>query len=644
MNRHWKMDGPDARHRLDAMPQGLTGQPLDRPEGRLKVSGTATYAHEYQIADCAHGVLVRATVAKGRVTAIDVDAAKAMPGVLGVFTGDRFLRNPAQGGANEAPEQGADDVAYFGQPIALVVAEGFEQARHAAQSLRIDYAAAGDADFDPQTAATVDTPNKNQFDQGDLDAAMANAEVAIDVTYTTPSQNSAAMEPHASIAQWDDDKLTLYGSYQMPKYNRNELADSLGIDPGQVRILSPYVGGGFGSKLGIAPEAVAAALAARALGRPVKVAMTRPQVFEATMRRSETRQRIRLAADAGGVLSGLSHEALVSNLEGEEFSEPVAQATHFLYGGEHRRIVHEVARLNLTCAGSMRAPGETVGMLGLENAMDELADRLGLDPVELRKRNLADREPEKSVPYSSRKLAECLDVGAARFGWSERPQKPASRREGRWFVGYGMSVAARKNLLSESSARVTLAADGQVTVQTDMTDIGTGTYAILGQIAADMLGVPIDRVAVQLGDTRFPPGAGSGGSWGAASSSSSVLLACEEIRCVKLGCDPEALTLKDGAAIAGNRRQALAELIGPDGLMAEGTIEPGAVNLDVPQLDVVFLEERDDWANPLQAKGIGELGISGAGAAITNAIFNACGARVREYPATLDKIFPHLPD
>jgi len=732
MTRTLKMDAPFRDHRLDQMPQGLTGQPLDRPEGPLKVSGRAPYAHEYHLENCAHGVLVRATIAKGRTTDLQDAPVKAMPGVLGVFSGDRFLRNPAQGGADEAPVQPGKEIAYFGQPIALVVAETFEQARHGAQNLQVQYDAAQDAELDPASASTIETPDKKQVDQGDLDAAMKAAHAIIEADYTTPSQNSAAMEPLASVASWDGDSLTLHGSYQMLKYNRNELADSLGIDPENVRIISPYVGGGFGSKLGIAPEAVAAAIAAKALGRPIKVAMTRPQVFETTVRRSETRQTIRLAANAEGVLSALSHESRVSNLPDEAFSEPVAQATHFLYGGENRRVVHEVARVNLTCAGSMRAPGEAVGMLALENAMDELADKLGLDPITLRKRNLPDHHPESDIPYSSRKLVECLDAGADRFGWSERAG-PGMRREGDWFVGMGVAVAARKNILSESSARVTLSADGQVTVQTDMTDIGTGSYAILGQIAADMLGVPIERVDVQLGDTTFPPAAGSGGSWGASSAGSSVFLACEDIRdqiSKRLGCASSDLTLKDGAAIVGQDRRPLEEVLGAKPLVAEGKIEPGdtsddvsqasygahfaevavnadtgevrvrrmlgvfaagrilnqktarsqclggmvfgigaalteemvhdrrdghivnhdlaeyhlPVNLDAPQLEVAFVEERDDWASPLQSKGIGELGIAGAGAAITNAIFNACGVRVRDYPATLDKIFPYLPD
>ena len=728
---HLKMDEPHER-RLDEMSQGVLGRDLARTDGPAKVSGHAPYAAEHAPANLATGVFARATIAKGRIKSVDAEAAMAMPGVLGVFT-DHLVRNPAQGGANEAPEQPGDAVHYVGQPVALVVAETFEEARDAALNLSIHYESSGDAVVSPRDPqAESERPKKKQVDQGDLERAMAEAETTVDVTYTTPVESSAPMEPHASVAEWDGDALTLHGAYQMLKYNRNEIADALGISAKKVRILTPYVGGGFGSKLGIAPDAVAAALAAKELGRPVRVVLGRHSVFEATMRRSETVQRVALAADAEGRLTGLAHEAIVSNLPGEEFSEPVAQATHFLYGGENRRYRHEIARVNRTCAGSVRAPGEAVGMLALENAMDELAHELGIDPVELRLRNIPDEHPEEGIPYSARSFAQCLREGADAFGWSEREAKPAQRREGEWWVGMGMAAAARTNILAESKARVTLNPNGTALVETDMTDVGTGTYTILGQIAAEMLGLDRDAVTVRLGDTDLPPASGSGGSWGAQSSGSSVYLACEAIRtqvAKRLGCEREELTLKDGTATGGNHRKPLSDLL-DEPIVQDGHIEPGKtmqnvsqagygahfaevavnavtgetrvrrmlgcfaagrilnektarsqchggmiwgiggalheelhhdardghvvnrdlaeyhvpVNLDVPQLDVLFIDERDDHANPIQAKGIGELGISGAGAAITNAIFNATGVRVRDYPATLDKVLPHLPD
>ena len=725
MTESFKMDAPVTDRRLDDMVQGLVGAPLDRPEGPLKVTGQATYANEWQVEGMFHGVMVRAPGNSGHVVLTNRDAVAAMPGVLSVIQDDRLLRNPAQGTANEAPIQAPHHAAYFGQLIAVVVAESFEQARHAAQCLQVTLENAEVVAVDPDTAA-LEPQEGQSLDQGDLDAAMRDAAYAVDVTYTTPSHSSAAMEPHASIASWEGEDLTLRGSYQMLKYNRNELADSLGIHPDRVRVLSPYVGGGFGSKLGLSPEAVAAAIAAREVGRPVSVALQRQQVFEATMRRSETRQRIRLAADAEGRLTGLGHDARISNLPGETFAEPVLQASHFLYSGQNRRMSMDLARLHRLCAGSVRAPGEAVGVTVLESAMDELAYKIGMDPVELRRRNIPDKDPESGKAFSSRRFREALDSGAEAFGWADRPGVK-ERREGEWLIGYGMASAARVNVLMESQARVSLTPQGKAVVQTDMTDIGTGTYAILGQIAGDMLGLPREDVEVVLGDTDLPPSSGSGGSWGASSSGTSVYLACQAIRrqlAERLQVSETDLTLKDGSATFDNRTRSLVEILQGDEIVKLGHVQPGdtsqavrqatfgayfaevavhaasgetrvrrmhgsfaagrilnaktarsqclggmifgigmaleeelafdprdghvanhnlaeyhiPVNADVPQMTVELLEERDDWANPMQAKGIGELGICGAAAAIINAIHNATGVRVRDYPATLDKV------
>ena len=407
-------------------------------------------------------------------------------------------------------------------------------------------------------------------------------------------------------------------------------------------------------------------------------------------------------------------------------------ATHFLYAAENRRISHKIVRVNKVLGGSMRAPGEAVGMLGLECAMDELAEKLGLDPIELRRRNEPAQDPEKNIPYSSRSLVQCMDAGARQFGWSHRKSKPASTREGEWWIGQGMAAAARGNMLIKSSARVTLQPDGRAIVETDMTDIGTGSYTILAQITAELLGLPVEQIDVRLGDTDFPAASGSGGSFGAASAGTSVYVACQAIRenlARKLNVPIDTLTLADGSARSGNMVKTYAELL--DQPMVEtGTVEPGEtendfqqagygahfaevavnattgevrvrrmsstfaagrilnpktarsqclggmvfgigtalteelvhderfgnivnrdlaeyhlpVNADVPQLEVTFLDERDHAANPLLAKGIGELGISGAGAAVANAIYNACGVRVRDFPITLDKLLAELPE
>ncbi|KQM52973.1 xanthine dehydrogenase [Sphingomonas sp. Leaf208] len=730
------MDKPHPDSLLDTGVQGVIGKPLDRIDGPLKVTGTATYAAEYQFANMAYGVLVGTKISAGKVVSIDVDAVKAIPGVIDVVTDfDQFIRVSAQGGATDAPTQGVKDIAFFGQIVAIVLAESFEVARDAAARLPIEYQASeGQYDFAAhrdETRKPADDATQAHFAQGDVDKAMDDAPVTIDVTYVTPSQNSAAMEPHASIAVWEEDgSLALYGAYQMPTSDAQQLAKSLGVSEKKVRIIARYIGGGFGSKLGIAPESVAAAIAAKQLGRPVKAVMARQQVFEATVRRSNTEQRIRLAADATGKLSAIGHETLTSNQSTEDYFEPAGIGTHMLYGGENRIITHDIVDVNFVVSGSMRAPGEAVGMMALEGAMDELAEKLDMDPIELRRINDPAVDPEKDVPYSSRNLTRALDEGAAKFGWDKR-QKAGTRREGEWLIGTGVAAAVRGNMMQESSAKVEIHPDGSATVSSAMTDIGTGSYTILAQIASEILGIPVENITMSLGDTNDPPAAGSGGSWGATSSGTAVYLACEMLRgklAKAMDVDEGDLTLKDGKAIGDNRSTPIGELVGK-GLEATGHIKPGKqekettqasfgahfaevavnavtgevrvrrmlgsfaagrvlnaktarsqclggmtfgigaaltedlihdlrtgklvnhdlaeyhvpVNADIPQMDVHFVDERDIHANPIHAKGIGELGISGAGAAVANAVYNATGIRVREFPITLDKLLDQLP-
>jgi xanthine dehydrogenase YagR molybdenum-binding subunit len=435
------------------------------------------------------------------------------------------------------------------------------------------------------------------------------------------------------------------------------------------------------------------------------------------MRRSETTQRLRLACDANGKLTAFGHEALVSNLPGEQFAEPVLQSSHFLYAAPNRRLKLDVARIHRMTAGSVRAPGEAVGMPALEAAMDELAQQAGIDPVEFRLMNIPERNPEEDLPFSSHKLAECLKQGADAFGWEHGVRTPRQTREGEWWIGTGIASAARVHNVGEAKAQVTVRPDGSVIVRTDMTDIGTGTYTILAQLAAEMLGVPVERVLVELGDTAFPRGPGSGGSWGAASIGSAVFLACKELR--------ETLEERSGQSFD---TLDLSETLGNADLSCEGHYEPGAaqddytasgfgaffaevrvnrftgevrvsrmlgafgfgrvlnektarsqciggitwsigvaltealmfdprdghlvnpdlaeyhvpVNRDVPDLNVIMIEERDPVASPIQAKGIGELGMCGGAAAIANAIYHACGARLYDYPMTPDRVLAAL--
>ena len=729
MTVHFKQDKPDESNRLDDMKQGVLGKALPRAEGMAKVTGTAPYAAEYPIEDCAEGVLVTSTITRGEVTSIDKAAALAMPGVIAVIDDPRLTTRAAQGTADEAPQQQPKTVCYWGQPIALVVAETFEQARDAAKHLAVEYRVEEGAPLDPN-AVEPEEQEDETVHQGDLAHAMSEAAHSVDVTYTTKGHASAAMEPHAAIAHWDGDKLTVYASLQMLNYNISELADALDMEEDNVRLISRFVGGGFGSKLGISEEAVAAALAAKELGRPVRVVMSRQQVFQCIMRRSETTQRLRLCTDENGTLTGFGHEALVSNLPGETFAEPVLQSSHFLYGGENRELMLKVARIHQMTAGSVRAPGEAVGMPALEAAMDVLAEEAGIDPVELRLKNIPEKNPEEGLPFSSHKLAECLKQGAEAFGWDHGPRNPRQTREGEWWVGTGMASAARVHNVSEAKARVTLKPDGTALVETDMTDIGTGTYTILAQLAGEMLGLDPESVLVDLGDTSHPRGPGSGGSWGAASIGSAVYVACQAIReelAGRLGTDETELELSDGKAKSG---ESIADLLEGKDLAREGHYEPGdiaddftaagfgaffaqvrvnrftgetrvdrmlgafgfgrvlntktarsqclggitwsigvaltealefdprdghlvnpdlaeyhvPVHRDVPDLDVIMVEERDPAASPIQAKGIGELGMCGGAAAIANAIYNASGARVFDFPMTPDRVLAAMPD
>jgi xanthine dehydrogenase YagR molybdenum-binding subunit len=498
-----------------------------------------------------------------------------------------------------------------------------------------------------------------------------------------------------------------------------------------VRLVSPFIGGGFGGKLWVNADAILAAIASRQLKRPVKTALTRQQIFHVTTHRSDTIQRVRLATDRDGRILAIGHDVFSGNFPSEQTYEGAALQTRTLYAGPNRLTRHRLAPLDIPVASSMRAPGEAVGLLVLECAMDELAEKLNLDPIELRMRNEPSEDPEKHIPYSSRHLIACLQEGARRFGWDKRNAKPGQVRDGRWLVGMGMAAATRGNPLQLSKANVRLDSDGTATVRMAMTDIGTGTYTILAQIAAEMLGLPTERIRVELGDTSFPQASGSGGSFGAGSSGSALFEACHVLR-EKLartaGMDPKTARFANGSIASGEKSRKLTDLVGT-GMDADGEIQPGSnnknfsqqsygahfaevgvdmdtgevrlrrmlgvftagrvlnaktarsqaiggmvfgvgaalhedmtldprfgyyvnhdlaeyhvpVHADIPAIDAIFLAELDNESNPLKSKGIGELGICGAGASIANAIYNACGARIRDYPITLDKLLAKLP-
>jgi len=693
---------------------GPIGRPLDRVDGPLKVTGRAKYAYEYASqAEAACGFIVSAAIAKGRVVGVDVRDAERASGVLLVLTQDNAPPQTPWGPvdlpdrfARAEPALDSDAVRYFGFPVAFVVAETFEQARAAAALVRPRYAPAS-GEYDLHAAAphavnpgTIDGGAPADTAVGDFEAVFAAAPAKIDAHYTTPYQHSAPMEPHASMAFWEGEMLTVCTAAQLTTSPREGLARTLNIPPENVRIITRYIGGGFGNKLPYFVDVTLAAIGARMLRRPVKVAMTRPQVFNITTHRSASEQRVRLGADRQGRLTAYGQDALVQSARFDTFTEPVSLAARSLYAAPNRLTRHRRAGLDLSRSDSMRGPGDAIGLLALECAMDELAETLVLDPGQLRLRNDTQLEPEQHKPFSSRHLAECLREGAARFGWDKRVPKPASVRDGPWLVGMGVASAIRGDLLKHASARARLESDGRLTVELAMTDIGTGTYTILTQIAAETMQLPVDRVTVRLGDTNFPPTDGSGGSWGAATSGAAVLAACRKL---KAGL-PSGITEAEGSVTpadldnnyahdafgahfaevavhrdtgevrvrrmlgvfaAGhilNAKTARSQMIGGmtwgigSALMEGNQVDLRygsfinqdlasyhvAVNADIGAIEAILLDEADPHGSPLGSKGLGELGICGAGAAVINAIYNATGARIRDIPATPDKLLPAL--
>lgn len=727
------------------------------------MTGGAIYAYENALEGTAYGYILGAAVAKGRIAEIDTAEAERAPAVLLVMTHRNAPAQPDFGPAvtptvpevftRARPALNSERVRYYDEPVALVVAETFEAARAAAGLIKVRYDEEPGLYDLPGRVADAYAPKRTNagFETdsvvGDFESAFAAAPVKIDATYRTPFEHHNPMEPHATLAAWSGNELTIHTSAQTLANFRAGIASTLRIPPERVRIVSPFIGGGFGSKLIAHSDTILAALAAQVLQRPVKIALTRQQMFANAGHRAEMIQQVRLGADADGRLTGIAHDVWSATSSFEEYCEQTAVFARSLYAAPNRLTRHRLVPLDINRGEWMRSPGEAPGMLAFECAMDELAERLGLDPIELRVRNEPAQDPERGVPFSTRNLVDCMEEGARRFDWERRDPTPGRTREGRKLIGYGMAAAIRPNYIGAATARVAIDRDGRVTARLDMTDIGTGSYTILTQIAAESLGVPISSVKVELGDSRFPRTAGSGGSWGAASAGSALHNACNALkqRILEAAQSSEASPLRganateasfaDSEVRVGQRSAGLADLIrriAPDGFEAEGSVAAGAttqsykaysqhsygahfaevavdcdtgeirmrrmlavmgagrilnaktarsqiiggmtwgigaalmeqavldrryghfvnhdlaeyhvpINGDVPEMEVVFLEDHDDKANPLGAKGLGELGVCGAGAAIANAIYNATGVRVREFPITLDKLLPALP-
>ncbi len=684
-----------------------------RVDGRDKVTGVARYAVEKRPDDVLHAWAVRAAIARGRVVAIDRDAALAAPGVVDVLTWQHAPRLESADDAELHVLQD-DHVAYRGQVVALVVAETLEVAREAAETLGVEYdeephdvrlAADHPGLYAPEQAnAGADTDSA----RGDVEAALAASAVVHEGVYETPALFNNPMETHGTVAWWEGDALRMVDSTQGTTPTAQTMATLFGLDEGQVRVTAEHVGGGFGSKGTPKANPVLAAMAARQVGRPVALAWTRQMMFGLAGYRTPTISRVRLGVDAGGRLLALAHEAFSQTSTIKEFAEQTAEYARHMYASETSLTTHRVAALDVHTPSWMRAPGECPGAFALESAMDEVAHAAGIDPVELRRRNEPDADPETGAPFSSRQLLECHARAAELFGWAGRDPRPGVRRDGHWLVGTGVASSAYPSMAAPSGARVTALPDGTFRVGVNATDIGTGARTIMLQVAAEELKVEPERVHVHIADSDLPHGAVAGGSSGSASWGWALATACRALRSrlateripadglevvsdtsdalqhradlfrsaygaqmvearVDLRTGEIAVPRMVGVFAAGrilNPRTARSQFLGAMtmglsmALHEEGQLDERfgdyanhdlatyhvAANADVGDVTIDWLPEDDGELGPLGAKGIGEIGIVGAAAAVANAVWHATGVRVRSLPIQPDALLDRLPD
>jgi xanthine dehydrogenase YagR molybdenum-binding subunit len=675
------------------------GTPLSRVEGRDKVTGQARYAYEEPVEGVVYAAPVTATIAAGEVTGVDGEAARAIPGVLALVSHENA---PRLGEADDGELRifQSPRVAYRGQIVAAVVADTLEGAREAAAAVRVEYAPRPHDVELRRDHPRLYRPEKvnpsfpTDVSHGDAESALASAAVVVDATYSTQPMHNNPMEPHASLALWQDGGLTLYDSIQGPYRAATTLAKLFDLPPEAVRVIAQHVGGGFGSKGTPRPQAVVAAIAARMVERPVKVAFTRRQMFATVGYRTPTIQRLRLGATRDGRLEAIAHDVFEQTSTVREFAEQTAVATRMMYAAPNRLTTHRLVALDVPTPSWMRAPGECPGMYALESAMDELAVACGMDPIQLRIRNEPPEDPERGIPWSSRNLVACLREGAERFGWAGRDPAPGARRDGRWLVGSGVASSTYPAYRSPSTASARVDDDGGFTVRIAAADIGTGARTVLTQIAADTLGVDPDQVRMEIGDSAFGQAALAGGSMGTASWGTAVVKACEALLAQGEG-EVSADTADDVKAQARLSRHAFgaqfAEVrVAADsgevrvsrmlGVFAVGrVINPktarsqfiGGMTMgismalheesvmdrefgdylnhdlaqyhvpahaDIEEIDAAWVEEDDGELNPMGSKGIGEIGIVGAAAAVANAVHHATGKRVRDLPIRLDRV------
>lgn len=689
-------------------PRPSVGSDVERLDARVKVSGEALYAAEYRLEGMLYAHAVGSTVARGRVVSLDVAATLAMPEVVGVLHhGNAPTLNDI--GEGEMFVMQSDRVSYRGQIVAAVVARTAEAAREAAERMAIEY-----EEHEHDVVLVADHPRRftpehvahriPEVRRGNPEEAVARAPVVLDQVYRTSAAHILPLEPHATLASWEHGRLTVYESTQFPHGERESLAKLFGIESDAVRVISRYVGGGFGSKGSLKPQAVTAAMAAQLTGRPVRLALSRRQMFALTGYRGPTIQHVRLGAERDGRLISFEHRALAQTSTVHDFVEPCTTGTRIMYAAPDRFDTHEVARLDVPTPNFCRGPGEAPGFFALESALDELAHALGMDPVQLRLRNETLTDPSTGQPFSTRGLAECLTEGARRFGWRQLPV----RRDGPWRLGQGMTSSMYPTYQVQSSARARAYPDGTYLVEIGAADVGTGSATVLSQVAADALEVELERVTVAIGDTALPWAVGAFASLGTASWSHAVHLSCRRLLealeehdgplpsgglVVEASSADELAQQRDfsraafGAQFAQvrvntdtgeirvdrlyglfaggqiiNMRTARSQLVGgmtwgvSMALHEETVLDPNlgeyvnndlagyhvAAMADIREIEAEWLPEHDEEINPVGAKGIGEIGIVGTAAAIANAVFDATGIRIRELPIRLDRVLEGL--
>ncbi|MAU80554.1 MAG: xanthine dehydrogenase [Gordonia sp.] len=693
------------------------GTSTARLDGVEKVSGTAAYAYEHPSERPVYLHPVTATVARGRVVTMDVAKAESITGVVTVLTIENAPTLADTSDGDLTILQSAE-VAYRGQLLGAVVAESPETARYAAGLVDVRY-----DEMPHDTEFRTDHPDTYEPDvvnggyptttsDGDPDAVLDDPNhggAVLDQWYSTPEEHNNPMEPHTVMAHWDaeDSFLTLYDSTQSPSAVATALAPVLGLEPSQMRVIAPHVGGGFGSKGSPHSHDVLAAVSAMRLpGRHVKFAVTRQQMFVFVGHRPPTASHLRIAVDRDGHIRALSQESYSHTARAKEFVEQSAVPPRSMYAGDCRRTTHRAVPVDVPVPYWMRAPGEAPGMFALEVALDELAERCDIDPIEIRVRNEPETDPESGNPWSSRRLVDCLREGADRFGWRERPRQPGSRRAGRTLIGYGVASAAYPHLVMPGTeVTIGFRPDGRYAVRTGAVDIGTGAWTTLTLIAADALDCAPERVALEIGDSALGSATVAGGSSGTSSWGSAIVAAAREFR-ARHGSDP-AIGAEASASAGDNPDLEKYKMMsfGAHFVEAHVDIDTGEIRLprvlgvfsigrtinprtvrsqliggmtfgismalheesvrdhrfghvvtqdlanyhipvhaDIADIDAFCLEESDDHATPMGSRGAGEIGNVGSAAAVANAIYNATGVRVRDLPIRLDDLISSLPD